>query len=307
MAKVINFRGFVSLLTAFSFLFAFVSGVVLYFTPQGRIAYWINWKFLGLTKTDWTNMHIIFCIVFMITAFFHIYYNWNVLINYIYSKAKKAMNLKKELAIVSLLIVLSFIGSLKPFPPFSLIIDFSDYLKNAWIKSPEYEPPYGHAELLSLEEFSKRRNIELNQAINALKSKNIKISSTKESLSVIAKNNGITPKEVYEILKPLEGTLPTVGEKISDVKEVSKTSKESKTSKWTKDEIIREFEGKGLGRKTLKQICDENKVDIQKALSKLKNKGIVASEKDTLRQIAEKNNTSPIEVLIEVLIDENKA
>lgn len=307
MKKFINFRGFVSLLTAFSFLFAFVSGVVLYFTPQGRIAYWINWKFLGLTKTDWTNMHIIFCIVFMITAFFHIYYNWNVLINYIYSKAKKAMNLKKELAIVSLLIVLSFIGSLKPFPPFSLIIDFSDYLKNAWIKSPEYEPPYGHAELLSLEEFSKRRNIELNQAINALKSKNIKISSTKESLSVIAKNNGITPKEVYEILKPLEGTLPTVGEKISDVKEVSKTSKESKTSKWTKDEIIREFEGKGLGRKTLKQICDENKVDIQKALSKLKNKGIVASEKDTLRQIAEKNNTSPIEVLIEVLIDENKA
>lgn len=306
MKKFINFRGFVSLLIAFSFLFAFISGIILYFTPQGRIAYWINWKFLGLTKTDWTNMHIIFCIIFMLTAFFHLYYNWNVLINYIYSKVKKAMNLKKELAIVSLLIVLSFIGSLKPFPPFSLIIDFSDYLKNAWIKSPDYEPPYGHAELLSLEEFSKRRNIELNQAINALKAKNIKISSTKESLSVIAKNNGITPKEVYEILKLLEGTLPTVGEKISDVKEVSKTSKESKTSKWTKDEIIREFEGKGLGRKTLKQICDENKVDIQKALSKLKNKGIVASEKDTLRQIAEKNNTSPIEVLIEVLIDENK-
>jgi len=306
MKKFINFRGFVSLLTAFSFLFAFISGIILYFTPQGRIAYWINWKFLGLTKTDWTNMHIIFGIVFMLTAFFHLYYNWNALINYIYSKAKKAMNLKKELAIVSLLIVLSFIGSLEPFPPFSLIIDFSDYLKNAWIKSPDYEPPYGHAELLSLEEFSKRRNIELNQAINALKSKNIKISSTKESLSVIAKNNGISPKEVYEILKPLEGTLPTVLAKVSDVKEVSKTSKESKTSKWTKDEIIREFEGKGLGKKTLKQICDENKVDIQKALSKLKNKGIVASEKDTLRQIAEKNNTSPIEVLIEVLIDENK-
>lgn len=306
MKKSINFRGFVSLLTAFSFLFAFISGIILYFTPQGRIAYWINWKFLGLTKTDWTNMHIIFGIVFMLTAFFHLYYNWNALINYIYSKAKKAMNLKKELAIVSLLIVLSFIGSLEPFPPFSLIIDFSDYLKNAWIKSPDYEPPYGHAELLSLEEFSKRRNIELNQAINALKSKNIKISSTKESLSVIAKNNGISPKEVYEILKPLEGTLPTVLAKVSDVKEVSKTSKESKTSKWTKDEIIREFEGKGLGKKTLKQICDENKVDIQKALSKLKNKGIVASEKDTLRQIAEKNNTSPIEVLIEVLIDENK-
>ncbi len=306
MANLINFRGFVSLLTAFSFVFAFISGIILYFTPQGRIAYWINWKFLGLTKTDWTNMHIIFCIIFMLTAFFHIYYNWNVLINYIYSKAKKAMNLKKELAAVTILVILSFIGSITPFPPFSFLIDLSDYLKSSWIKSPDYEPPYGHAELLSLEDFSKRRNIDLQQAVNALKAKNIRISSTKESLGVIAKNNGISPKEVYEILKPLEGTLSAVGTKASDIQEVSKSSKENKTLKWTKDEIIREFEGKGLGRKTLKQICDENKVEIQKALTKLKNKGIVASEKDTLRQIAEKNNTSPIEVLIEVLIDENK-
>ncbi len=68
--KKFNFRGFVSLFTAFSFLFVFISGIVLYFTPQGRIAYWINWKFLGLTKTDWTNMHIVFCIFFMTAAFF---------------------------------------------------------------------------------------------------------------------------------------------------------------------------------------------------------------------------------------------
>lgn len=306
MAKYFNLRGFTSLLTVFSFLFAFTSGIILYFTPQGRIAYWINWKFLGLTKTDWTNMHIIFCIVFMLTTFFHIYYNWNVLINYIYSKAKKAMNLKKELAVVSLILIFSFIGSLKPFPPFSLLLNLSDYLKSSWIKSPDYEPPYGHAELLSLEEFSKRRNIELEQAVNALKAKKIKISSTKESLGVIAKNNGISPKEIYEILKPLEGTLPYVGTKPSDIQEVSTGSKESKTTKWTKEQIITEFEGKGLGRKTLKQISEEKGVIVQKALTKLKNKGLDANEKDTLRQIAEKNNTSPIEVLIIVLEDEEK-
>lgn len=306
MKKIINFRGFVSLLTAFSFLFAFISGIILYFTPQGRIAYWINWKFLGLTKTDWTNMHIIFCIVFMITAFFHVYYNWNALINYIYSKAKKAMNLKKELAIVSILVVLSFIGSLKPFPPFSLIIELSDYLKTSWIKSPDYEPPYGHAELLSLEEFSKRRNIDLQQALSVLKEKNIKISSPKESLGLIAKNNGLSPKQVYEILKPLEGKVSTGEAKQTDLQPKEKAMKDTKNSKWTRDEIIKEFEGKGLGRKTLRQICEENKIELQKAIVKLKNKGIKAKESDTLREIADKNNTSPIEVLIEVLVDENK-
>lgn len=307
MAKFINPRGFVSLLTAFSFLFAFVSGIILYFTPQGRVAYWINWKFLGLTKTDWTNMHIIFCIVFMITAFFHIYYNWNVLINYIYSKVKKAMNLKKELAVVTLLVLLSFIGSLSPFPPFSLLLDLSDYLKSSWIKSPDYEPPFGHAELLSLEEFAKRRSIALYKALETLKAKNIKVTSTKESLGVIAKNNKVSPKDIYEILKPLEGTLTQTQPQTLEVAQVSKPSKEVKSSKSTRDEIIREFEGKGIGRKTLKQICEENGVDVARALNKLKNKGINASERDTLRQIAEKNNTSPIEVLIEVLVDENKS
>ncbi len=306
MKKFINFRGFVSLLIAFSFIFAFISGVILYFTPQGRIAYWINWKFLGLTKTDWTNMHIIFCIVFMITAFFHIYYNWNALINYIYSKVKKAMNLKKELAAVSLLILLSFIGSLKPFPPFNLLLDLSDYLKSSWIKSPDYEPPYGHAELLSLEEFSKRRNIDLQQAILVLNEKNIKIASTKESLGVIAKNNEISPKQVYEILKPLEGKTSTVEIKTVETKAKEKVDKERTSQKWTRDEIIKEFEGKGLGRKTIKQICEENRVDVQKAMKKLKNKGIDANEKDSLKTIAEKNNTSPIELLIDIFIDEDK-
>lgn len=306
MKKFINFRGFVSLLIAFSFIFAFISGVILYFTPQGRIAYWINWKFLGLTKTDWTNMHIIFCIVFMITAFFHIYYNWNALINYIYSKVKKAMNLKKELAAVSLLILLSFIGSLKPFPPFNLLLDLSDYLKSSWIKSPDYEPPYGHAELLSLEEFSKRRNIDLQQAILVLNEKNIKIASTKESLGVIAKNNEISPKQVYEILKPLEGKTSTVEIKTVETKAKEKVDKERTSQKWTRDEIIKEFEGKGLGRKTIKQICEENRVDVQKAMKKLKNKGIDANEKDSLKTLAEKNNTSPIELLIDIFIDEDK-
>jgi len=302
MKKSINFRGFVSLLTAFSFLFAFISGIILYFTPQGRIAYWINWKFLGLTKTDWTNMHIIFCIIFMLTAFFHLYYNWNVLINYIYSKAKKALNLRKELAVVCAIVILSFIGSLKPFPPFNFLLDLSDYLKNAWIKSPEYEPPFGHAELLSLEEFSKRRDIDLNHATTALTQKGIKINSTKESIGLIAKNNKLSPLQIYEILKPLEGKITSVDSKPLEKSEI----KQAKTSKWTRDEIIKEFEGKGLGKKTFKQICTENKIDLQKTLAKLKNKGINAKEMDTLREIADKNGTSPIEILVEILIDENK-
>lgn len=306
MAKLINTRGFISLLIALSFIFAFISGVILYLSPQGRIAYWINWKFLWLTKTDWTNIHIIFCLIFVIAAFFHIYYNWNVLLNYIYSKAKKIMNLKRELAIICFLLIISFIGSLKPFPPFSFIIKFNEYLKTVWIKSPEYEPPYGHAELLSLEEFSKRRNIDLNKAIRVLNEKGVRIQSPKESIGLIAKNNNLSPLQVYEIIKTLEGKTSAV-----ETKDLSMTTNgrnlQNKISKWTKDEIIREFEGRGIGKKTLKQICVENKIDINKAIAKLRNKGFEVNQEETLKQIADKNNTSPIEVLVEILIDENKS
>ena len=35
----LNYRSFVSLLTTFSFIAAAVSGLVLYVSPQGRVAY----------------------------------------------------------------------------------------------------------------------------------------------------------------------------------------------------------------------------------------------------------------------------
>lgn len=306
MKNLINFRGFVSLLTAFSFVFTFLSGVILYFAPQGRIAYWTNWKFLTLTKTDWTNIHIIFCIVFMITTFFHVYYNWNALLNYIYSKAKKAFNLKKELTIIIFLLSISIIGSLKLFPPFNLIIDLSEFLKSTWIKNPDYEPPFGHAELLSLEDFSNRRNIDLQQAVMALKQKNVKFESVRESLGLIAKKNGLSPMQIYEILKPLEGKTLSFETRSKENIVANKTTRQVQNPKWTKEEIISEFEGKGIGRKTLKQICEENKLDVSVIIRKLKNNGINAKDKDTMREIAEKNGTNPIDILIQILMEENK-
>ncbi len=138
-----------------------------------------------------------------------------------------------------------------------------------------------------------------------MKQRDIKFQSTKESLGLIAKKNGLSPLEIYEILKPLEGKQNQIDRK-SDYQTEQKIVHQTESSRWTKDEIIREFEGKGLGKKTLKQICEENRLDIKTAIHKLKNKGIEAREGETLRQIADRNNTSPIEVLIEILVNENK-
>ena len=46
-----NFKGLTSFLTLSGFILMTVTGIVLFFEPEGRIAYWTNWTFWGLTKS----------------------------------------------------------------------------------------------------------------------------------------------------------------------------------------------------------------------------------------------------------------
>ena len=81
--KPFRLRNFISLLITFSGLVMIVSGLVLYVVPEGRVAYWTNWKLFGLTKTAWGSVHTNLSFVFFIALFFHLYYNWRVLKAYL--------------------------------------------------------------------------------------------------------------------------------------------------------------------------------------------------------------------------------
>lgn len=81
--KEIRFRRIVSLTSLTSFFFLGLTGIMLYIVPQGRVAYWADWRLLGLSKTDWTNIHINISLLFLIASGFHLYYNWNTLLAYL--------------------------------------------------------------------------------------------------------------------------------------------------------------------------------------------------------------------------------
>ena len=83
-------RKIVSLTALTSFLLTIVTSVVLYIAPQGRIAYWSDWHLLGLTKTQWGNLHINLGTLFLIALCVHIYYNWKPITAYL-SKARKVV------------------------------------------------------------------------------------------------------------------------------------------------------------------------------------------------------------------------
>ena len=41
-----------SLTIMLAFLVMVLTGIVLYIVPQGRVAYWADWRLLGLSKTS---------------------------------------------------------------------------------------------------------------------------------------------------------------------------------------------------------------------------------------------------------------
>lgn len=279
-------RGLTSLIVVTSFLIMTITGIVLYFTPHGRVAYWVVWQFVGLTKTDWNNIHIISSIAFAIAGAFHIYFNWKSIMNYLSGKILGTLKYRKELAVATILSVFIIVGSIYVVPPFNYVIDFSEYLKSAWVKSKEYEPPFGHAEEVSLKIFTKKMDIDLSKAEKELKANSITFNSMNEKLKNIALNNNITPMDIYVVIKKFE-------KKIAEER-----------IKFTPELVEEKFAGTGIGQRALSWMIEEIGMNPEVARQRLSKNDIKASDDEILKQIASRFETKPIEILKIMLVED---
>ena len=156
-----KFRGFYSLLMFFSFLISLISGIVLYFPPQGKIAHWTHWTFWGLDKDMWGALHINSSLLFFIIAILHLYYNWKVLWRYIKKKAELGLNLKVELLISVIISIFIIAATIYNIEPLRTIIKWNDDIKNYWASQVEAQPPIPHAEDFTVVEFCEQFDISL--------------------------------------------------------------------------------------------------------------------------------------------------
>jgi hypothetical protein len=156
-------RKITSLTAALAFILIIITSIVLYVVPQGRVAYWADWRFLGLTKTEWGNLHINLGLLFLIALVLHIYYNWKPLLSYLKDKARKMKVLTAEFNVALIITVLFMVGTYLLVPPFSWMMTLNDYFKDAGAEKYG-EPPYGHAELSSLKTFAKKTGLDLTKA-----------------------------------------------------------------------------------------------------------------------------------------------
>jgi hypothetical protein len=259
-----------------SFVLLLVTSSILYIIPHGRVAYWSDWHLLGLSKTQWGNLHINLGILFILAGILHLFYNWSAVLSYMKNRVKKVKIFTADFNVALVLSLVIAAGTLLDLPPMSTVISFSESIKNN--ASKKYgEPPYGHAELSSLKLFAKKTNLDPEKAKQLLKAAGILGAEEKVTLGHLAKINHTTPKALYAIMKSAE---------IKPQADVS----------------FPDSPPSGLGHKTLAEICAAYEIDLPSIIRRLDAKGITADPALSLKEIARGNNTDPY-ALFEVLHD----
>ena len=269
-----NIRKITSLTMLISFVLELVTSVILYIVPQGRVAYWSDWRLWGLSKSQWGDLHINLGILFLLAAFLHLYYNWKPIIAYMKNKAKELKIFTTDFNIALVVSVIVCIGTFFNIPPMSTVLDFSESIKDA--AAQQYgEPPYGHAELSSLKLFAKKTDLDLKAATTLLNKAGIKGVDDKITLAELAKINQTNPKALFKIMKPAQ---------IKSDEEIS----------------FPDSPPSGFGNKTLAEICATYNLHIPTVIRDLGTRGITARPEQTFKEIAADNDTDP-HALFEVL------
>ena len=267
-------RRITSLTAALSFILVVLTSIVLYIVPQGRVAYWADWRLWGLSKTDWGNIHINLGFLFLIALGLHIYYNWKPLMAYLKDRTRRFKLFTKEFNIALAITIVCTIGSYLLIPPFSWVMALNDHLKDS--AAQQYgEPPYGHAELSTLKIFAQKMTLDLDKSVSLLEQTGYRVPSVDNTLADIAKRNGVPPQKIFSAIK---------------------AAKVEMGAKEENDNRMPETPVPGTGSLTLAEFCVRYNLDPVRIIEHLKSKGITAQESSVLKSIAEDNNLSPIDL-----------
>ena len=270
-----------------SFILLCFTGVILFVEPHGRVAYWTKWNFIGLEKDQLGNIHLFSGLLFLVAGGFHLYYNWKPLIRYLGEKIDNRFQFKREIIASLLIFIWIIVSGIWSLPPLAYVSNLGEKIKNSWVTSPDLEPPFGHAELVSLKTFCKKQRIPLDQAVMALWDAGFKLDSPKDTLAQIAESKNSSGMGVYAVIKKLE----------------RKPEAFKPGSAWTAEKVEETFSGTGLGRKTLGQIIQELELHTDVVYQRLEKANIEAKKDDRFKTIAEKHDNTPIKILTIILTE----
>ncbi len=278
-------RRLISLILFVSFIFLSYSGLMLFLSPQGRVAYWSNWAMLGLTKDQYSAVHMVFMAMFLTVGIWHTVLNWKPIVHYFRNRAKKVRVFNPESTAALVLCLLFFVGSLTGIPPFRQFLDANEAIKAHWERESG-SPPWGHAEESRLDRFclrmadferiERRREvtIDCSEAVTALEEAGIIVEDQSQRLVDIAEVNSTTPKAIAEIVV----SVAHLGDAVE-----SPGGQEG--------EFVRPYSG--MGRITMREYAERYEVDLDRILSLLAERGIQLDPDGRLREEADRLGMDP--------------
>ena len=265
-------RKITSLTLLITFVLLIFTSIILYIVPHGRVAYWADWHLLGLSKTQWGNLHINLGVLMLIAGLLHIYYNWKPIMAYLKNQAKQINVFTPSFSVALIITLFTAIGTYYEILPMSAIISVGEAIKDRG--AAKYgEPPYGHAELSSLKMFAKKQDLDLKKSMQLLKDAGLAVTGPEETLAGIASANDMTPMQVYEVIKPAMNQEKTnAGLSFPDVPPP------------------------GFGNMTLGAVCIRYQLRTPTIIRGLEEKNIQTTAEQTIKEIAKKNTMEPMAV-----------
>lgn len=201
-------RKIISLTTFFSFVLLIISSIMLYVVPEGRVAYWADWRII-FTKAQWGDLHITGGALFLVAGLWHTFLNWKPVMNYIRGAGGGS---RKPLLAAALICLFVYAGTLLEIPPMQQLVSWNDAIKD--YRARKYgEPPFGHAETSSLKQFSAFLGLDCGLILQKMGEAGFKGELKPESIFIdIATSNDMTPQELFSfIMKSTGATMPVRG------------------------------------------------------------------------------------------------
>lgn len=280
-------RGLVAFIVFGGFSVMTVTGLVLFITPPGRVAYWTEWALLGLEKTDWAAVHIVFSLLFVLAGLIHLFFNWKPFKHYLLDKFAGYLSLRAESVIGAAAVGVILVGTLFAWPPFSWIINLNETMKDSWAAAGWAEPPFGHAEDVSLKVLGMRTGMEPRAMLDALRDAGYRVDDPAQRVQDIATANSVTPALLWAAI----------------TERVQPAAPEPVTANITAEEVELKYSGTGLGQKTLDEVAETTGVPLETMLIRLQAAGIDAAPGDKMKAVAKAHDDMPPIDVLKVMLD----
>jgi hypothetical protein len=254
-----NRRAFVSVLTAFSFVLMAVTGMVLFLAPACRIARDTSWTIWGHDKEQWAAVHVWFSIAFIVASLFHIYLNWSVLTKYFKTKLRQGLAFRAEWILALVICGIIYAGTVGQIIPFSSLIAWKDTFKHGAAGEGQHGQGWRGSRAGGHQLGNQPGPIEGHSA-GGNQALNGRVGYYQQSYSG-QEQQQVGPCEQGQAQE--HGPGPAQG---------------------------------GMGQKTLRQFCSDERIELSWALSRLRNEGFTVRDTMTMREIADGAGVHPREL-----------